>query len=52
MTLIVELGLDRLKLNHRAKYLGQKSFESNCPDTHTDLHTQLSALPEPHAYRR
>jgi len=39
MTLIIELDLDRLKLNHHDKYLQQKviSFDSHCP--HTQAHS-------------
>jgi len=36
MTLTTELDLDMIKLNHRAKYLGQRSFHSKVVDrTHT-----------------
>jgi len=34
MTLTSELGLDSVKVNEHAKYLGQRSFSSSyCPDT-------------------
>jgi len=52
MTLTFELDLDRVKMNHHAIYLGQKSFGSKViarthRHTHCHWHTGPFALPGP-----
>ena len=40
MTLTFELDLDSVKMNHHAKYLGQRSFRSKVFSGHTDIQTR------------
>jgi len=44
MTLVSQCDLYRVKVNHRGKYLRQKSFRSNAT-VRTGTYTQQSALP-------
>ena len=52
MTLETDLGLSSFKLDHYARYLGQRSFsfESHYRDTDTEAHTHAKpiALPGPY----
>jgi len=54
MTLTFKLDVDKVVLNYSARYLGQGSFRSTVYflGTHTDSHTQPSALPGPHINSR
>jgi len=48
VTVTDEFDLDTVKMNHCAKYLGQRSFHAKASDpTHTHTHSGSTALPVP-----
>jgi len=42
MTLTFKRRLERVKMNQRVEYVGQKSFSSKATDRQTDTHTHTS----------